>query len=82
MSDGNAELSLSMRDCDKTLSAVNTLVWDFPAMKRRPFGDDWTPPGWSVEQEDEPFSTNTTAMAATLHAVAQCIVNVGRALKK
>ena len=28
------------------LESINDLVWDFPALKQKPWGDGWTPPGW------------------------------------
>ena len=42
--------TLLVAGCDKALTSVNNLVWDFPAMKRKPWSDGWTPEGWTVEQ--------------------------------
>eukprot|EP01052_Picozoa_sp_SAG31_P004519 SAG31_NODE_187_length_20848_cov_22.521953_25_plen_259_part_00 len=59
--------------CDGILPEVNSLIWDFPTMKQRPWSDGWAPPGWSVAQEDATFSTNVTAVARLLAQVAACI---------
>jgi hypothetical protein len=67
------ELDQLVSGCEKTLRGINQLVWDFPAMKRQPWGDGYAPRGWSVLQEDEPYSTNVEFLSETLHSVAQCI---------
>ena len=68
------ELDQLVSGCEKTLRGINQLVWDFPAMKRQPWGDDgYASRGWSVLQEDEPYSTNVEFLSEMLHSVAQCI---------
>ena len=63
------------------LKRINTLVWDFPAMRARPWGDGYVEPGWTVREEDVTYSTNTTAMIDTLYTVASCIEQLSAAVR-
>jgi hypothetical protein len=62
------------------LEQINRLVWDFPAMRARPWGDGYMPTGWTLQEEDITYSTNTTAMVEVLYTVASCIETLSTAI--